>query len=387
MYPKVTLMVMVALAVSLAAATVAAGAPPEKRTVCQDGVPKRARRAGVLLAILRAMLMRSSAGIRSLKQAGGPRVARKGRGIVIRLRKRLGGGEAGGLRPENIIWIFGAGRTGSTWLSRMMGEIEESAVWFEPWVGALFDPYHLRLDRRKGRAFILAPCYRDIWLGSIRSFVLDGARARYPELDKNDYLVVKEPGGSAGAPLLIQALPESRMILLVRDPRDVVASWMDARRKGGWRHENRNMGERKPETLADKDPDAYVRERAKAYLRNIGNAKEAYDLHEGRKVLVRYEELRADTLGTMKRIYSALETKVDEGKLAKTVEKHSWENIPEEEKGEGKFYRKAMPGGWREDLTPEQAERVERITAPLFEELYPELKNEKALCIVASPRS
>ena len=102
MYPKVTLMVMVALAVSLAAATVVAGAPPEKRTVCQDRVPKRARRPGVLLAILRAMLMRSSAGIRSLKPAGGPRVARKGRGIVIRLRKRLGGGEAGGLRPENV---------------------------------------------------------------------------------------------------------------------------------------------------------------------------------------------------------------------------------------------------------------------------------------------
>jgi hypothetical protein len=53
------------------------------------------------------------------------------------------------------------------------------------------------------------------------------------------------------------------------------------------------------------------------------------------------------------------------------VEKHSWESIPEEEKGEGKFYRKATPGGWREDLTPGQIEAVERITAPLLKELYP----------------
>ena len=355
---------MVVLGVSLAAATVAAGAPPEKRTVCQDGVPKRARRPGVLLAILGAMLMGSSAGIRSLKQAGGPRVARKGRGIVIRLRKRLGGGEGGGVRPKNIIWIFGSGRTGSTWLSRMLGEIEGSAVWFEPWVGALFDPYYLRLEERKGKSFILAPGYRDIWLGSIRSFVLDGARARYPELDKNDYLVVKEPGGSAGAPLLMKALPESRMILLVRDPRDVVASWENAHKEGGW-----------------KDGRSNIEGRAKKYLRNVGEAKKAYDLHEGRKVLVRYEELRADTLGTMRRIFSALEIKVDAGKLVRAVEKHSWENIPEEEKGEGKFYRKATPGGWREDLTPEQAEKVERITAPLLKELYPESKNEKAISI------
>lgn len=56
--------------------------------------------------------------------------------------------------------------------------------------------------------------------------------------------------------------------------------------------------------------------------------------------------------------------------LARGVEKHAFENLPEEEKGQGKFYRKATPGGWREDLTPEQAEIVEEITAPLLEEFY-----------------
>ena len=54
------------------------------------------------------------------------------------------------------------------------------------------------------------------------------------------------------------------------------------------------------------------------------------------------------------------------------VKKHSWENIPEEEKGEGKFYRKATPGSWCEDLTPEQAEIVASIAAPLIEEFYPD---------------
>ena len=273
------------------------------------------------------------------------------------------------LRPENIVWIFGAGRTGSSWLSRMMGEMEGNAVWFEPWVGALFDPNHLALERREGKAFILAPRYRDTWLGSIRTFVLDGARVRFPELGKNDYLVVKEPGGSAGTPLLMEAFSESRMVFLVRDPRDVVASWMDAQSKGGWRNEQ-GKERRRP-------PSEFVKGRAKKYLKNVKGAKRAYDAHEGRKVLVRYEELRADTLGTMKRIYSALEMPVGERELARAIEKHSWESIPEQEKGEGKFYRKATPGGWREDLSPEQAKMVERITAPLLKELYPE-KNEKS---------
>jgi hypothetical protein len=106
------------------------------------------------------------------------------------------------------------------------------------------------------------------------------------------------------------------------------------------------------------------------YLQYVGNSKRAYDAHEGPKALVRYEELRADTLATMRRIYSELEIPLDEEELAQAVEKHSWENIPEEEKGEGKFHRKAKPGGWREDLTPEQARMVEEITAPLLKEFY-----------------
>jgi len=73
----------------------------------------------------------------------------------------------------------------------------------------------------------------------------------------------------------------------------------------------------------------------------------------------------------MERIYSSLGIPVDEAELSEAVKKYSWENIPEEEKGEGKFYRKAKPGGWREDLTPEQVKVVERITAPLLEEFYP----------------
>jgi hypothetical protein len=74
----------------------------------------------------------------------------------------------------------------------------------------------------------------------------------------------------------------------------------------------------------------------------------------------------------MRRIYATLGIPVDEGELARSVEKHSWENIPEEEKGEGKKRRKAKPGGWREDLTPKQVEIVEEITAPLLEEFYPD---------------
>ena len=299
-----------------------------------------------------------------------PALLRRARGAWRRAlgRRRVGGarGETpkDGVKPENFVWIFGTGRTGSSWLAAMMEEIDGHAVWFEPRVGDLFDPQ--RFERYKGQNFILSARYKETWLGSVRNFVLDGANARFPELAgrPDGYLVVKEPGGSGGAGLLLEALPESRVVLLVRDPRDVVASWMDASRKGGWQNERR----RGPSS--DSDPDAFARRYAESYLRNVGSAREAYGAHPGRRVVVRYEDLRSDPRVTMGRLYSELGVQVDEGDLALAVDKHSWENIPEEEKGRGKFYRKGEAGGWREDLTPAQVKLVEGITAPLLDEFY-----------------
>jgi hypothetical protein len=307
------------------------------------------------------------------------RLARKNKEISelrAQLARRSPGGRDYAIEPENIVWIFGTARSGSTWLASMMGELEGQHVWNEPLVGALLGNFYYeraghRSDRG-GKNFILGRRYKETWLEPVRALVLGGAAARFPE---GGYVVIKEPNGSRGAPLLMEALPESRMILLVRDPRDAVASSIDSRKKGSWRYQRRQrIGDTRVEEAAEeivKDADHFVQTRATSYVQSIGNAKRAYEAHAGRKALVRYEDLRADTLGAMRRLYSELGIAVDEGELAGAVEKHSWENIPEEEKGEGKFYRKATPGGWREDLTPEQARMVEEITAPLLKELYP----------------
>ena len=133
-------------------------------------------------------------------------------------------------------------------MSWMMAELENQERWHEPYVGMLFGNfvYEKLKDNQKLKenpAFIMGEPYKEAWLRSIRNFVLDGAAVRYPELGEDQYLVVKEPNGSMGAPLLLEATPESRMIFLIRDSRDVIASRLDAFREGGWTGRNRDYSE------------------------------------------------------------------------------------------------------------------------------------------------
>ena len=300
---------------------------------------------------------------------------------ISSLEKELGAHSVG---AGNIVWVFGTVRTGSTWLASMMSQGENHAMWNEPRVGELFGAfYESAAHRRDNENFVMGTHRKLVWLKSVRNFVLDAAGAKYPRFASYGLLVIKEPSGSIGARILMEALPESAMVLLVRDPRDIVASALDAAREGSWAYELRGTKRREKRGLvgaADtplddftgKSPDEVVEDQAAMYLQYVGNSKRAFDAHDGRKVLVRYEDLLSDTLGTMKRIYSELEIKVDEEGLASTVEEYSWKNIPEEEKGEGKFYRKGVSGGWREDLTPDQVKAVEEITGPLLREFYPD---------------
>jgi len=248
-----------------------------------------------------------------------------------------------------------------------MAELDNQERWHEPYVGLLFGSFvYERLQNSKllgSASFIMGEPHRKVWLDSIRNFLLEGARARYPNLRDDQYLVIKEPNGSVGAPLLLEATPTSRLIFLIRDPRDVVASRLDAFKKDSWSAQNRDLD-------SAEQLNAFTKQLAEDYFKVVSQVQGAYDKHRGEKTLVRYEDLRADTVGTLRRMYDGLKIAVDVRALQAAAAKHDWEQVPEGNKGPGKFYRKAKPGGWEEDLTPEQIRIIEDATGAVLSRFY-----------------
>ena len=142
-----------------------------------------------------------------------------------------------------------------------------------------------------------------------------------------------------------------------------MASWLDAKRKEGWSTTYKRV-------VRKGDPDSLAIFLAKRYQVNVENALAAFESHRGPKALIFYEELRNNTTETLARALLDLGLDVSSERVEAVATQHSFESVPVEEKGPGKFRRKAQPGSWHEDLTPKQVAAIEEITGPILGRFY-----------------
>ena len=236
-------------------------------------------------------------------------------------------------------------------------------MWNEPLVGNLVgDLWRWRgHGRRSENHFYVMPEKKpELWAPQLRAFVMSLAEARFPAGDDARYLFVSEPNGAQGAVPLMRAFPESPFVFLLRDPRDVVTSFLAAA-SGGWAGD-----------WAREDPDRFVAARAKAVAKSFAWTWEAYKEHSGPKARIRYEDMRADPLETVSRLLDALSLPgAHTPELRRAVERWSWENpaFPVE-KGPGEKQRRAKVGSYKDELTPAQAKTVEEACSAVLDSFY-----------------
>lgn len=285
---------------------------------------------------------------------------------------------------SSLVWLIGSPRTGSTWLLNLLRVEPRVKVVDEPLIGA-----HLGLSaaatlgvsatrpsaRDDWRAidfyadrddYFFSKRYRASWEGPLRELVLNRLGDQLADLGGRpgtDLLVVKEPHGSEAADLLGLLTPRSRLLVLVRDGRDVVDSLLDAVREGSWASGLATVEDRPAQRLL------FLQDAAQAWVQRMTTVTGALDAHAAdRGLLVRYEELLDDTQGQLSRILTWLGA-APSSALAEHVERLSFAQVRQEDKGSGRFHRAATPGMWRNNLSEQEQSAVEAITGPMLSRL------------------
>ena len=126
-------------------------------------------------------------------------------------------------------------------------------------------------------------------------------------------IVIKEVNGSHGADVVMSLFPQSKMIFLVRDGRDVLDSLTSA-------HSAEGFIRAKRETDLE-----WVREQCERWAARVDVCSRAYENHD--------PELRRQ--------------------IERIVARRSFDAVPEARKGPGKHRRSATPGKWKQNLSPE----------------------------------
>jgi hypothetical protein len=294
----------------------------------------------------------------------------------------------GGSRFERrLVWLLGSPRSGSTWLLRLLGEHDAVIPYNEPLIGWFLGPFTCdlpgmqpcELDRstftmRRAQGSARYQFFNDefehVWRPDLRRMLnhrlLAHAR-RYPAKTQlsRSLMVIKEPNGSQSADVIMRALPRSRFLFLLRDGRDVVDSELASNLKGSWI--SRMFAGSTGIDAAERRK--FVEQSAYKWLWRTEVVQEAYEAHTGPKHLVRYEDLIRDPERHLRGIYEWLGLELSDAELAATIERNAFEEMREEDRGEGQFSRAAKPGYWRESLSEDEQAVLHSVIGPKLREL------------------
>ncbi len=331
--------------------------------------------------------------------------------VFGRIRTSLGPAPTGPKQPEpdddpelesRLMWMWGSPRSGSTWLLRLLAHPLEpdpdTLIGFKPPDGsgtydalpidesfisnhlapALADPRIV--DGRwvpgtinnllGGRpAYAYSDAYRYAWEPAARRFaltrvqaVIDRARAADVAFAPGFRVVIKETNGSHAADIVMRTMPQARLLLLIRDGRDVVDSLMDAYQPGGFFANKQGYAF---ETTDQRSEGLLWA--ARLWACNTDMTLRAMEEHDPALCrTVRYEDLLSDGAAELAGVYEWLGLERTPEQVAATVEALSFSKLPKQQTGPKTRNRAASPGLWRENLSASEQRAVNDICGPLL---------------------
>ena len=283
---------------------------------------------------------------------------------------------------ERLTWIFGSSRSGSTWLLRMLSDFDGAVPVDDPhlghhlgvwrpiplaWAAADEPPRELTtlLDlKAEEPGYFFAERYRDSWWEPLRALIAARFEAQAEETLRDGSgpasFVVKEPGSHA-APLLAELFPDSKLVFLLRDGRDVIDSWLDGYRTGSWAIPGGAFA------VSEEGRLPLIRWLSAVWVYRSRAVRQAYETRpDGSRLLIRYEALRERTAETLGEVCEMLG--FDPARAPEVAERHRFERVPRRARGPRRVVRAARPGSWRQNLSVAEQQAMHEALGSALEE-------------------
>ncbi len=286
---------------------------------------------------------------------------------------------------NNLVFVVGAPRSGTTWVQRLLAahprvKTGQESKLFSSYISPQMAAWRWEQKREQdvrtatGRGGTGLSCYLtdDRFLHLLRDYTQRVLAAMMPDVRPGEWFLEKTPSHALYLSEIRGLLPNARVIHVLRDGRDVVASMLAARRSWG----------------AGWAPGA-TSEAAAWWVKHVRSVRDhAGSFPPSHFEETRYEELCSDPAGTLRRLWTFLDLQASDEEVAAAVRA----NAPDElRSGHGTpirlggrfasvgpvkdppdFVRRATAGGWREDLTATQKLATWRVAGDLLNELgYP----------------
>jgi len=272
---------------------------------------------------------------------------------------------------KNLIWVFGSSRGGTTWLGRQLLSYQ-TKIMFEPRIARFIGDRRnwvikngKKVEKQAENVdYFFSNETKKTWMYFMRKMILNRIYSQISDFSQR--ILIKEPLERGGSDIISECLPNSKIILLLRDGRDVVDSKLDAiRDKDSWGIKSIGV-----QPLEQANRARFIRNNSKMWVDLMEDLMRTYNNHEENlRILVRYEDLRNDTVNELRKIYNFLKIDINNDELEKLVAKHSFENIPHESKGRRMFTRFASPGKWNDHFEEEEKNVMNSIMGKTLEQL------------------
>ena len=187
-----------------------------------------------------------------------------------------------------------------------------------------------------------------------------------------------------GEPLLAGRHGADGAVVMVRDPRDVAPSFANHNRTG-IDQAIATMGNGNCAFCAQTDRQlGQLRQRMLSWSGHVESWLDQSDLPV---LLLRYEELLADTVGALRRVLAFAHYDAETARIERAVRLARFSELRAQEaargfreaprpESDGAFFRRGLAGGWRDELTPAQVARLETDHGAMMQRLGYRLVSE-----------